>query len=123
MTSYGWPAATLNPAQLTLSIHTDNLSLGGYELYSWAPVRQVVEADQGRWKVMTSRGSVIADKVVFATNAYSQALIPELKDLLTPMRGGSYAAVPTDMQLRPSNSRLRLLDRRRSLRLRLPSEQ
>jgi glycine/D-amino acid oxidase-like deaminating enzyme len=85
--SYGWQAATLNPAQLTLSIHTENLSLGGYELYSWAPVHKVSEATGDRWEVHTPRGSVLADKVVFATNAYSQALIPELEGLITPMRG------------------------------------
>lgn len=85
--SYGWQAATLNPAQLTLSIHKENASLGGYELYSWAPVHNVTEASGANWDVHTSRGSVLADKVVFATNAYSQALIPELEGLITPMRG------------------------------------
>lgn len=87
--SYGWNAATLNPAQLTLSIHTENLSLGGYNLYAWAPVHKVTEAEDGqRWNVHTSRGSVVADKVVYATNAYSDALLPELEGLITPMRGG-----------------------------------
>ena len=85
--SYGWQAATLNPAQLTLSIHTENESLGGYELYAWAPVHKVTDADDGKWNVQTSRGSVLAEKVIYATNAYSQALIPELEGLITPMRG------------------------------------
>jgi glycine/D-amino acid oxidase-like deaminating enzyme len=95
--SYGWQAATLNPAQLTLSIHTENLSLGGYELFSWAPVHNVSEATRDRWEVHTPRGSVLADKVVFATNAYSQALVPELEGLITPMRGKSYTARFTDL--------------------------
>ena len=85
--SYGWQAATLNPAQLTLSIHNENKSLGGYELYAWTPVHNVSDADDGKWNVQTSRGSVAADKVIYATNAYSQALIPELEGLITPMRG------------------------------------
>jgi glycine/D-amino acid oxidase-like deaminating enzyme len=87
--SYGWQAATLNPAQLTLSIHTENQTLGGYELYAWAPVHKVTDANHGKWNVQTSRGSVLADKVIYATNAYSQALIPELEGLITPMRGTS----------------------------------
>jgi glycine/D-amino acid oxidase-like deaminating enzyme len=86
--SYGWQAATLNPAKLTLSIHTENESLGGYQLYSWAPVHQVTDGEGGKWKVHTPRGVVLAEKVIFATNAYSQALIPELEGLITPMRGG-----------------------------------
>jgi glycine/D-amino acid oxidase-like deaminating enzyme len=85
--SYGWQAATLNPAQLTLCIHTENKSLEGYELYAWAPVNKVTEANDGKWNVQTSRGNVLADKVIYATNAYSQALIPELEGLITPMRG------------------------------------
>ena len=85
--SYGWQAATLNPAQLTLSIHNENKSLGGYELYAWTPVHKVVDANDGKWNVHTSRGCVTADKVIYATNAYSQALIPELEGLITPMRG------------------------------------
>ena len=36
---------------------------------------------------MTPRGSVKAKQVVFATNAYSQALVPEMKDLIVPTRG------------------------------------
>lgn len=85
--SFGWDAATLNPAQLTLSIHTENLSLGGYELCAWAPVHKVTEADNGRWNVYGPRGVVKAGKVVYATNAYSDALLPELEGLITPMRG------------------------------------
>ena len=88
--SYGWDAATLNPAQLTLAIHTENLSLGGYELYAWAPVHNVTEVgNDNKWTVHTSRGGVVADKVVYDTNAYSDALLPELEGLNTPMMGTS----------------------------------
>lgn len=86
--SFGWDAATLNPAQLTLSIHTENLSLGGYDLFAWSPVHNVTEASDGLWNVHGPRGVVKAGKVVFATNAYSDALLPELEGLITPMRGG-----------------------------------
>jgi glycine/D-amino acid oxidase-like deaminating enzyme len=88
-TAFSWDAATLNPAQLTLSVHTENLSLGGYDLFAWAPVHRVSEAegDRKKWVVETKRGKIQTDKVVYATNAYSQALIPELKDLIVPMRG------------------------------------
>ena len=86
--AHRWPAATLNPAKLTLAIHTLNQSLGGYSLYAFAPVHSVEHSDdEAHWTVMTSRGSVKASKVVFATNAYSQALLPEMKDLIVPTRG------------------------------------
>lgn len=85
--SFSWDAATLNPAQLTLSVHTENVSLGGYDLFAWTPVQRVVKGKGKAWSVETKRGAIETDKVVFATNAYSQALIPELKDLIVPMRG------------------------------------
>ncbi len=86
--AHRWPAATLNPAKLTLAIHTLNVSLGGYSLYAYVPVHAVTQADDGlSWSVMTNRGSVKANKVVFATNAYSQAVVPEIKDLIMPTRG------------------------------------
>ena len=88
MGAHRWPAATLNPAKLTLAIHTLNTKLGGYSIYAYAPVHAVSQADDCvSWTVTTNRGSVKAGKVVFATNAYSQAVVPELKDLIIPTRG------------------------------------
>ena len=53
---------------------------------------RVSEGQQKKWRVETQRGAIETDKVVFATNAYSQALVPELKDLIVPMRGESVPA-------------------------------
>jgi len=120
--SYGWQAATLNPAQLTLSIHTENKSLGGYELYAWAPVHKVMDANDGKWIVQTPRGSVLADKVIYATNAYSQALIPELEGLITPMRGTFRTQMHAKPQLKLSSSRLLPLAQKLSRLWKLHSE-
>lgn len=91
---YKWPAATLNPAKLTLGIHTLSTQKGGYELYSWAPVHSVTPAEGQGWTVTTPRGSVRADKVVFATNAYSQAIVPELEGLITPWKAQAVKLPP-----------------------------
>jgi hypothetical protein len=86
--AFKWKAATLNPAKLTLGIHTINTSLGGYELFAYAPVHSVAQdADGVSWSVVTPRGSVKAGKVVFCTNAYSQAIVPELEGLIIPTKG------------------------------------
>jgi glycine/D-amino acid oxidase-like deaminating enzyme len=86
--AFKWRAATLNPAKLTLGIHTINTSLGGYELFAYAPVHSVAQdADGVSWSVVTPRGSVKAGKVVFCTNAYSQAVVPELEGLIIPTKG------------------------------------
>lgn len=93
--AYKWPAATLNPAKLTLGIHTLNMERGGYELYAFAPVHSVTQAEDGKsWTVTTPRGSVKAGKVVFATNAYSQAIVPELEGLITPWRAQAVLLPP-----------------------------
>jgi glycine/D-amino acid oxidase-like deaminating enzyme len=93
--AYKWPAATLNPAKLTLGIHTLNIEKGGYELYSFAPVHSVTQTEaEDEWTVTTPRGSVKTGKVVFATNAYSQAIVPELEGLVTPWRAQAILLPP-----------------------------
>ncbi|WWC85870.1 uncharacterized protein L201_000737 [Kwoniella dendrophila CBS 6074] len=82
-----WWAGTVNPAKLCLGIHQLNQSLGGYSLYSHAPVHKVVQSEDGvSWDVQTPRGKVRAKKVVYATNAYSDALLEELEGLIVPVR-------------------------------------
>lgn len=44
--------------------------------------------DDGEWTVVrTDRGVVRARKVVFATNAYTAALLPEYRGIITPYKG------------------------------------
>ncbi|WRT63779.1 uncharacterized protein IL334_000704 [Kwoniella shivajii] len=82
-----WWAGTVNPAQLTLGIHELNLALGGYSLFAYAPVHRVTQSEDGvSWDVQTPRGKVRAKKVVYATNAYSDALLEEMDGLIVPHR-------------------------------------
>lgn len=46
-----------------------------------------LDANSGRWTVNTSRGSIKARQVVFATNAYTAALAPQYQDKIVPVRG------------------------------------
>lgn len=41
----------------------------------------------GCWIVTTPRGSIRAKTIIYATNGYSSALIPELKDKIVPVKG------------------------------------
>lgn len=45
------------------------------------------EASDYRWLVATSRGVVKTGIVVYATNGYTSALVPEMKDKIVPVRG------------------------------------
>lgn len=61
----------------------------GVNLQTNTPMESVSDEpnSDGRWTVTTSRGPIEAYKVVFATNGYTSALIPELKDRIVPVRG------------------------------------
>lgn len=88
LAAFRWRAATLNPAKLCYAVHRLSLAQGGYSIYTHAPVTTVSEVG-GVSMVETPRGSIRAKQVVFATNAYTSALLPEMKGLISPMRGGS----------------------------------
>ncbi|KAK3350669.1 FAD dependent oxidoreductase [Neurospora tetraspora] len=42
--------------------------------------------DDGRWIVVTSRGHIRANRVLLAMNGYTSNLLPEMKDLIVPVR-------------------------------------
>lgn len=62
---------------------------GGVNLQTNTPVDSVSsEADSdGRWTINTSRGTIKAPTVVYTTNGYTSALVPELRDKIVPVRG------------------------------------
>ncbi|POS75970.1 FAD dependent oxidoreductase [Diaporthe helianthi] len=59
----------------------------GLNLQTETPVLEVQEQQDGQPVIRTSRGSVKAKKVIFATNAYSAALLPEYRNVITPYKG------------------------------------
>ncbi|EIT78040.1 hypothetical protein AFCA_009082 [Aspergillus flavus] len=61
----------------------------GVNLQTQTPVLRISETPDidGRWTVVTSRGSIRAKWVVFSSNAYTSAIAPEYKDKIVPVRG------------------------------------
>ncbi|KAJ4988180.1 FAD dependent oxidoreductase [Stagonosporopsis vannaccii] len=82
---YAWQASTLQPWKLTAHIMRDNLEKGA-NLQTYTVATSVTKATKGRrrWIVQTSRGEIACDNVIHATNAYSAALEPILKGIITP---------------------------------------
>ncbi|KAJ6014145.1 hypothetical protein N7540_008736 [Penicillium herquei] len=71
----------------------------GVNLQTHTPVTKISESTSlsspHRWRVETSRGTVAAKVVVFATNAYTSALAPQYQGKIVPVRGTcSRIAVP-----------------------------
>ncbi|KAF4123827.1 Glycine/D-amino acid oxidase (deaminating) [Geosmithia morbida] len=60
----------------------------GVNLQTMTPVTSVSTCDDGvRSIVATPRGSITTSIVIHATNGYSSALLPELRDKVVPVRG------------------------------------
>ncbi|KAH6639729.1 FAD dependent oxidoreductase-domain-containing protein [Boeremia exigua] len=81
---YAWPASTLQPWKLTAHVMRNNIKAGA-NLQTYTTATSISEATEGRrWFVHTSRGRIACDNIVHATNAYSAALEPALKGIITP---------------------------------------
>lgn len=59
----------------------------GLNLQTETPVLNVETNEDSSTVIHTSRGSVKAEKVIFATNAYAAALLPEYRGAITPYKG------------------------------------
>jgi glycine/D-amino acid oxidase-like deaminating enzyme len=82
---YAWPASTLQPWKLTAHVMRANLERGG-NLQTYTMARSVSAGLTGgrKWIIHTDRGDIACDTVVHATNAYSAAIEPSLKGIITP---------------------------------------
>ncbi|KAF2801226.1 DAO-domain-containing protein [Melanomma pulvis-pyrius CBS 109.77] len=82
---YAWSASTLQPWKLTAHIMRANLKRG-VNLQTSTVARSVSSGqNRGRkWIVSTDRGDIACDTVVHATNAYSAAIEPLLRGVITP---------------------------------------
>lgn len=56
-------------------------------LQTETPVLSMETNEDGSTTIQTARGSVKAEKLIFATNAYSAALLPEYRGIITPYKG------------------------------------
>lgn len=71
-------AGTLNPMAYVSGLATNVLSRGG-ELFGDSPVTGLQRIGDG-WKVSTDQGSVRAEKVIIASNAYTEGEWTDVKD-------------------------------------------
>jgi glycine/D-amino acid oxidase-like deaminating enzyme len=81
----------------------------GAVLHTQARVRGLERRDK-RWMIDAGNASVTADNVVIATNAYSPALWPGLRESIIPMRGHGFVSEPLS-----DNVRHTILPERQSL--------
>jgi len=70
------------PAQIVWSL-CDVCHARGVNIQAQTPVNKV-ERVGGKYLVRTERGTIECNKVIYATNAYTAGLLPELKGVPTP---------------------------------------
>ena len=71
----------------------------GARLFTDAPV-SAVKKQEGRWQLTCKGGRVTAEKVLICTNAYTDDLIPGLKETIVPVRSLLMASEPLSANLR-----------------------
>jgi glycine/D-amino acid oxidase-like deaminating enzyme len=71
----------------------------GVAIHGNSPVVSLTR-DGGRWRVATARGTVIAESVVVATNAYDTGLLPGLGRSIVPVRPVLIASKPLSPNVR-----------------------
>ncbi|KAJ7076685.1 DAO-domain-containing protein [Mycena belliarum] len=82
---WSWKASTLYPWKLVAHIMKICLAQG-LNLQTWTPVTSVTASPNtpGRWDVNTERGTITTPTVVFATNAYTSAILPAFAKFIQP---------------------------------------
>ncbi|KAK4452453.1 DAO-domain-containing protein [Podospora aff. communis PSN243] len=83
---------TFPPSEFNLQANTPVTSL--------TQLRSLVESDL-KWQITTPRGTILANQVLLATNGYTSHLIPDMSDLIVPVRGQIAALLPTRNQPPP----------------------
>lgn len=90
-------AASLWPYKLVSHILEGLLrdfSAANFNLQTTTPVTSVARDRNNSWKVSTPRGTILAKKILLATNGYTSHLLPAMSDLIVPVRGQISALLP-----------------------------
>ncbi|KAI9740281.1 MAG: hypothetical protein M1834_004859 [Cirrosporium novae-zelandiae] len=86
--TYSFTAGHVWPYKLITQLLTILVSKG-LNLQTNTPVESISDSpdSSGFWTVSTPRGSIKAKKIVFATNGYTSALLPQYSGKIVPVRG------------------------------------
>ena len=85
---FTYTAGHIWPYKLVLHLLRNAISQG-VNLQTHTPVERVsnTQDDDGRWTITTARGPIKAKFIVYASNAYTSAILPEYKNTIVPARG------------------------------------
>lgn len=82
----GYFAGSLSAYAFTIGLLKMCLARG-LNLQTGTPAEELRRLEDGRWEVRTQRGTVMANKVVVATNGYTASLLRQFQGVIVPLRG------------------------------------
>lgn len=86
--AFSSPACSLWPYKFVTALLERAMERNaGVNVQTETPVLETLDVSDGTTRVHTARGTVHAKKVVFATNAYTAALLPEYRGIIIPYKG------------------------------------
>lgn len=88
-------AGTIQPLSYARGLAKAAQSLGA-DIFSHSPVCELRSTASQHWEVVTPKGKVTAEKVVIATNAYSDTTFKALQQSFIPLHYFQYATHPLD---------------------------
>jgi hypothetical protein len=94
------PAVSLWPYKFVTALLERVVELGA-SLYTETPVEAVASSDDGAVTLKTARGTTKAKKVIYATNAYTSAVLPQYAGIIVPYRGQNSILVPLEKAHQP----------------------
>ncbi|KAF8249260.1 FAD dependent oxidoreductase, partial [Wilcoxina mikolae CBS 423.85] len=87
-------AGKLSPYKLVSHILEKGVKYQGLNLQTTTPALSVSRSPEGKWAVATPRGTVLAERVIFATNAHTSHLLPVFRGWIYPVRAQMSALIP-----------------------------
>lgn len=94
--------AQLWPYKFVTSLLAHVLETGHLNLQTHTAVSSITTSVDGTSLVNTPRGSIRSKKIIFATNAYTSALLPLYSETIVPTKGTcSHISVPKDSEFPP----------------------
>lgn len=91
--AYEWPAGSSHPAKLAQFLLRSVIEQGA-KLFTNCPAEEIKRAGN-KWDIHTSKGVVIAEKIIHCTNAHAAQLLPHLESYFRPNRAQAHTLVPT----------------------------
>jgi glycine/D-amino acid oxidase-like deaminating enzyme len=89
-----YTSATIHPYKLIHHLLNKCVERG-MNLQTHTPVLAATHLPSGQWSIVTSRGTLQASKVIFATNAYTGGIVPLLNNKIVPIRATVCRILPS----------------------------